>query len=264
MLDDVVPFLVCPNCAGDLEREGAALRCPRGHSFDVAKQGYVALGPLAAGDTAEMVAARSAFLDKGHYAPLVDALTPYAAPGLVIDAGAGTGFYLKHVLTTGPGLALDSSKAALKRAAKAHHRIGAVACDLWRPLPVRDACADLVLNVFAPRNPAELRRVLRSDGLLVVAAPTADHLRELVSELDLLTVDADKQERIDERLAPHFAVHRQETRAFTMDLDHADIAALVGMGPNAFHTDAQRDARIAALPTKSVTASVTVTAYRPR
>lgn len=266
MLADALPLLSCPHCAGTLGQGVGVLRCAAGHSFDVAKQGYVTLlrGRPAPGDTAEMVEARAAFLAAGHYEPLVRALLDLAAPGPVVDAGAGTGFYLARLLDRagGPGLALDSSKPALRRAARAHPAIGAVACDLWQPLPVRTGAAGLVLNVFAPRNPAELRRVLADDGRLLVAAPTAEHLGELVSALDLLTVEADKQDRVDDRLAPHFAVAEQTRVAFPMALDRAAVAALVGMGPNAFHGD--RSAQIAALPEPvSVTASVTVTAYRP-
>jgi len=47
--------------------------CGTGHAFDVARQGHVHLAPgnrRLAGDTAEMVAARAAFLDAGHYAPV--------------------------------------------------------------------------------------------------------------------------------------------------------------------------------------------------
>lgn len=266
MLADALPLLSCPHCAGALGQGVGVLRCPSGHSFDIAKQGYVTLlrGKPAPGDTAAMVDARAAFLAAGHYDPLVAALLDLAAPGPVLDAGAGTGFYLARLLdhVDGPGLALDSSKPALRRAAKAHPRIGAVACDLWQPLPVRSGVMGLVLNVFAPRNPAELRRVLADDGRLLVAAPTGDHLGELVSALDLLTVDADKQDRIDDQLAPHFAVAEQVRVEFGMAVDRATVAALVGMGPNAFHGD--RSDRIAELPEPvSVTASVTVTAYRP-
>jgi len=70
MLDDVVAFLACPQCGAGLARSGAALRCARGHSFDIARQGYASLlppsGPPGAADSAEMVAARAAFLSAGH------------------------------------------------------------------------------------------------------------------------------------------------------------------------------------------------------
>ncbi|MFC5287110.1 putative RNA methyltransferase [Actinokineospora guangxiensis] len=267
MLAHVLPLLACPNCANPLEQGDSVLRCAGGHSFDIAKQGVVTLvrGKPAAGDTAEMVAARAAFLDAGHYAPIADALASLAGPGPVLDAGAGTGHYLAHLLecVDGVGLALDSSKPALRKAAKAHPAIGAVACDLWQPLPVRTGVAGVVLNVFAPRVPAELRRVLREDGVLLLVAPAADHLGELVSTLDLMAVEEGKQDKVDARMAEHFTVAKRLPVAFPMRLDHDAVRALVGMGPNAFHGD--RSARVAGLPARvSVTASVTVTAYRPR
>ncbi|MGH3863323.1 putative RNA methyltransferase [Actinokineospora sp.] len=273
MLADAVPFLACPLCAGALAIESGTLRCARSHSFDIARQGYVSLlrgASTFTGDTPEMVDARAAFLGAGHYAPIVEAITDAArpGPGCVVDVGAGTGYYLAAVLDRfgdRAGLALDASKPALRQAARAHPLIGAVGCDAWQPLPVQPAAAGLVLNVFAPRNPAELRRILRSEGTLVVVAPTSRHLGELVSTLDLLAVEEDKQSRIDERLAPHFDLIEQTDREFSMTLSHDDVTTLVGMGPNAFHTvAAEFRERVGALADPlTVTGSVTVSAYRP-
>ena len=70
----------CPLCTAPLERREDRYICPAGHSFDRAAAGYVHLLPANRkhsknpGDDREMVAARSAFLDKGHYAPLLQAL----------------------------------------------------------------------------------------------------------------------------------------------------------------------------------------------
>ncbi len=89
-------------------------------------------------------------------------------------------------------------------AARAHRRIGAVGCDAWRPLPVADAAAGLVLNVFAPRDGAELRRILRPDGALLLVTPAADHLAELIGPLGLLSVDERKPERLADKLGPYF------------------------------------------------------------
>ena len=131
-----------------------------------------------------MVAARAEFLGAGHYAPLVRRLAALAAEvapdeGIVLDAGANIGHYLAAVLDTRPGLALDLSAIALRRAARARPGIGAVVWDIWRPWPVQDGCAGLLLNVFAPRNGAEFRRVLRADGALLVVTPGPEHLAEL-------------------------------------------------------------------------------------
>ncbi|OPC84291.1 23S rRNA methyltransferase [Embleya scabrispora] len=275
MLGDVLRTLACPHCGADLAGEDTGLRCAAGHTFDIARQGYVNLltgaGPTGTADTAAMVAARVDFLGAGHYDRLGDALAAACAdapPGVLVDVGAGTGHHLARVLDALPdrhGLALDISKYALRRAARAHPRMGAAVCDAWRPLPVRDGVAARVLNVFAPRNPPELHRVLDPEGALIVAAPAPGHLGELVPALDLLRVDADKQERIDAKLAPWFTVRARRTLTYPMTLDHAAIATVVAMGPSAWHTDPERlRTRLAALANPQVvTASITVSAYDP-
>ncbi len=274
MLQDIESYLACPHCGQDLALGGRTLHCPSGHSFDLAKQGYVSLlagdAHTGTGDTADMVAARTDFLAAGHYRPIADALATAAAEaapdGLVADLGAGTGYYLAHVLDAlpgNPGAALDISKFALRRAARAHPRIGAVVCDAWRPLPLRDASAALMLNVFAPRNGPEIRRTLRPGGTLLLVSPTSRHLRELVRTLGLLSVDEDKQRRIEEKLGPHLTPGERREIEFPMRLSAADVRTVVAMGPSAWHTDpAELDARLAALPDPvEVTASVTVASY---
>ncbi|HYP22333.1 MAG TPA: 23S rRNA methyltransferase, partial [Actinomycetota bacterium] len=136
MLTDVIDDLACVVCGGAVSAAGGSVRCEAGHSFDVARQGYVTL-TAGAGDSAEMVAAREAFLGAGHYRPITEAVARHVDPaGPVVDLGAGTGHHLAGVLAhEQAGLALDSSKHALRRAARAHPRIGAVGADAWGPLP---------------------------------------------------------------------------------------------------------------------------------
>ena len=273
MLADVLPYLTCPHCGADLAPAGTAVRCASGHGFDVARQGYVNLlaGRAAAdGDSAEMVAARAEFLDAGHYAPITRAVVEAAAGatgGCVADLGAGTGHHLAAVLdadTSRVGLALEVSKPALRRAARAHPRLGAVGCDAWAALPVRAGAISVVLNVFAPRNTAELDRILAPDGVLVVVVPTTDHLAGLVADLGLLTVAPDKAQRVAEQLAPALSVSTQDPCEFELALSHADVLSLVGMGPSAWHIGpAALAQRVAALPEPvHTTASVVVTAFR--
>ena len=282
-------LLACPVCGRDLDlldpepdepRGGRSLVCERGHSFDVARQGYVNLaGPSAAGgDTAEMVAARAAFLDAGHYAPFLDAVAGHAeraaeraGHGVVVDVGAGTGHYLAAALRRASaldpdvrGIAVDTSKPALRRAASAHPRAGAVLADTWAGLPLRAGAATLAMTVFAPRGPEHLHRVLDPAGQLVVLTPTPRHLHELVSALDLLRVDDRKPQRLAATLGAHFVRGRHSVVEFTMALDHPAVTALVGMGPSAWHSGSERARRIAALPEPCVvTAAAQVSVYRP-
>lgn len=274
MLTDVVDLLVCPHCGADLDAvdDGdTAVLCDRGHSFDIARQGYVSLLPGSAGkitgDSAEMIAARQAFLDGRHFDPIVDAVVDAVGNSdTVLEVGAGTGHYLAAVLahTEGRGIGVDVSKAAARRVARVHPRAGSIVADIWAGLPVATGVLDAVTCVFSPRNAAELHRVLAAGGLLVVVTPTERHQRELIDRLGLIAVDEDKARRLGDSLAGRFEpVHRTAVE-YTMHLTHADVENLVAMGPSARHTTegTRRDA-IATLPEMAeVTASVTVGTYR--
>ena len=269
MLADAVDLLRCPVCEGDLAIADGTLRCASGHSFDIARQGYVNLVP-GSGDTAEMVEAREDFLRTGQFdrlsAALADAGRAAAAEGAVLDVGAGTGHHLAHVLDALPdrlGLALDASTAGLRRAARAHERVAAVGADAWKPLPVKDGVAALVLSVFAPRNAAEIARVLAPGGSLVAVTPTARHLHELVGPLGLLSVPDDKEDRLDAQLAGHFGLAARHAVEYAMFLSRDEAAQIVRMGPSAWHVDERAVAeRLAALPDPlTVTASMTLSAF---
>lgn len=265
----VLGALRCPLCAETFAVAGRSLRCGRGHSFDVARQGYVNLlhagVPARTADTPVMVAARAAFLGAGHYAPLGQAVARACAAGsgLVLDAGAGTGYYLAATLDALPdatGLALDLSAAACRRAARAHPRAAAAVWNTWQPLPLASGCAAVVLDVFAPRNGAEFRRVLRDDGVLVVVTPTPEHLAELASVT--LEVDPEKERRLDEGLSRHFRRVDTTDVRYPLELTSDEARTLIEMGPTAHHLS---PGALDALPeTVRVTVSCTVGVYRPR
>lgn len=265
MIDGALPYLRCPVCEQALSRAERSLCCPAGHGFDLAKQGYANLSngrvPYP-GDTAEMIADRETFLTAGHYDFIADALAPPAsAEGLVVDAGTGTGYYLARVLDRAErtvGLGLDVSKAALRRAARAHPRAAAVLTDLWRPLPIRDESVTLLLDVFAPRNGSEFHRVLRPDGVLLVVTPAPDHLTELIETYGLIHVDPDKAARVAESLGDHFTAIETRTLRRRLELSGSEVRTLIGMTPNAHHVPAG----IRPEEASTVTAAVTVTAYR--
>ncbi|MCU1677510.1 MAG: rRNA methyltransferase [Frankiales bacterium] len=271
VLDDVAALLRCPLCASACALDGSALRCTEGHSFDVARQGYVNL--LAApgagtADTAGMISARAEFLAGGWFDPILRAVASEvpADARVLVDAGAGTGEYLATALASAPqavGIAIDVSVPAVRRAARVSPRAGAVVADVWQSLPVADGAADVLLNVFAPRNALEFRRVLRSGGRLIVVTPYENHLSELTSALGLLTVEANKLERLDAALGLHFRLERRTDVSGRLSLPRAAARALVGMGPSAHHVDdATVAGHLAALPEPiAVTFGVHVSSY---
>ncbi|MDQ1202313.1 methyltransferase domain-containing protein [Rhodococcus sp. SORGH_AS_0303] len=277
MNDDAVALLACPHCGSDLEADdpdsgSAALLCDRGHTFDVARQGYVSLlsgsGGKIVGDSTEMVAARAEFLDRGHYDPLMDAVADAVGDRRrVLDVGVGTGHYLARVLDAGVpdavGVGLDVSKAAARRAAKSHPRASAVVADVWQSIPVRSGVIDAALSVFSPRNAEELARVLAPAGVLVVLTPTERHLVELVDDLGLVRVDENKTQRLGDTLGGRFERVRRVPITYSTTLSRDEIVDVVSMGPSARHIPAaDLRARVDEMPpAREVTVSVTLGVY---
>ena len=278
MLSHIVDSLADPNDGTALSGAGdfSRLVSESGHSFDVAKQGYVTLAAGAGlkhkGDDMDMVNAREAYLATGHFAPFVESVTgavqdaldasslSASTPASLLEVGAGTGYYLAHTLDSidgARGVGLDISPHAAKHLAKCHPRVGAVVADVWQQLPIRDESIDAISVVFAPRNPSEFQRVLAPGGQVIVLTPGAGHLDELREPLGILGVEEGKVERMYEQAEGYLEQAADPVDiSFPIQLDKAAIAAQVGMSPSARHISADELAeRMAALPpTLTVTA----------
>ncbi|TFB90221.1 methyltransferase domain-containing protein [Cryobacterium algoricola] len=269
-LQTLSEWLRCPNCFSPLTPAGGlVLRCTAGHSFDANRRGYVSLlggRSHVVGDNAAMLDARTAFLEAGWYDDLRTALTTLVAaedPTRVLDIGCGTGYYLRGVTDACPeaaALGMDLSPVAVARTVAGSRQghaavadvslpepaqavqvaqvaqVDGLVADVWADLPVRTGVADVLLNVFAPRNPAEFHRVLRDDGLLAVVVPHDDHLRELRDAGLTLDIPPNKAEDLRVALEPWFALETLIGVSGRHRLGAGDVAAVIGMGPSAHHT----------------------------
>src|SRR5690606_23686679 len=113
------------------------------------------------------------------------------AASVIVDAGAGTGYYLAAVLDAAPeatGFALDLSKYCARAAARAHPRALSILADLWDDVPLASGVVDTVLSVFAPRNLAETARILRPGGRWLLITPEAGHLSQVRESLGMLNI----------------------------------------------------------------------------
>ncbi|MCB5274816.1 23S rRNA (guanine(748)-N(1))-methyltransferase [Arthrobacter sp. SO5] len=253
--------LLCPVCRTSLgfsDGERRTLACAAGHSFDAARQGYfnflVGKGTVFEADTADMVAARFDFLSAGHYSKLAEAAAELVAPALqgrspgaaatVLDAGTGTGHYLRAVLDRAlvegapvEAIGLDISKFALRRAAKLNPEAVNLAGDVWQPLPVGDDAVDAVTVVFAPRNAADFARVLRPGGRLIVVTPRPGHLAEIAGQTGMLGIEPAKDERLAASLEGHFALLAARDLDLQLSLTPDDAVRLALMGPAGHHLD---------------------------
>ncbi|MCU1445748.1 MAG: hypothetical protein JWP54_1406 [Cryobacterium sp.] len=261
-LSTLSEWLRCPNCFSDLHPAAPlVLSCPRGHRFDVNRRGYVSLiagSRRLIGDSPAMLDARDSFLGRGWYSELRDALSGLVSvesASRVIDIGCGTGYYLRGVvaaLSAAPralgaaprpqprALALDLSAPAVARTVRTAAQApgsatGGLVADVWSPLPVRDAAADVIINVFAPRNPPEFHRIVAPGGLLAVVVPHSSHLQELRADGLALDVHENKSADLVAGLAGLFHLEHTQDLATELSLSPADVTALIGMGPSAHH-----------------------------
>lgn len=206
--------------------------CPRGHSFDVARSGYINLlqpqerRSKAPGDSAAAVAARRRLHDCGATAPLLRAIGEMlaAAKGdAVLDAGCGDGYYLGS-LARDMGLnghGIDISIPAVDAAARRYPECEWIVGNADRFVPYADGTFPRVLSITARMNAGEFRRVMRDDGRLLVALPAPDDL------IELRGAGRDRVTRTVETFGSEFALVDQRRTTTTGNLDAAAVGDLL-------------------------------------
>jgi 23S rRNA (guanine745-N1)-methyltransferase len=259
-------------CRLPLAREGQRLICPRAHSFDVARRGYVNLlqpqdrRSARPGDSAAAVAARRRFLSRGFEAEVTRALGDLLtlAPGdALLEVGCGDGHYVAAFTARFgcEGHGVDLSVPALEAAAARHAGLHLVVANGDRSLPYVDASFAVVASITARRNPAEFRRVLRDDGRLLLVIPGPDdlvELREAVLGRGLL------RDRVDQAVAAfasRFTLERHQRLRHVARLDAGAIRDVMTGTYRAGRTS-RRD-RLAALGPLAVTLSRDALVFRP-
>jgi 23S rRNA (guanine745-N1)-methyltransferase len=269
--------LICPVCRERLERLGQCLTCCNRHSFDVAHEGYVnLLRTKVHGDTRDMVAARRRFLDRGHYATIADAVSREALShltackaGHLLDSGCGEGYYLGSLLQRIAALpevavhatGIDASRDAVRAAARRYPDVTFAVSDVHDLIPVEDGSVDVLLDIFAPRNALEYRRVLTLDGLVIVVIPQPDHLVELRDVVPLLGIQPDKATKIERDFSRYFhPVHRVAVSR-SLALSEIEVRDLVAMSPSARHLHLPDPLTPAPI---SVRMAVEILTFRPR
>jgi 23S rRNA (guanine745-N1)-methyltransferase len=234
---------ICPNCAQGLAiEEGYRLVCLAGHSFDVAKEGYVNLlsvnrkGSQEPGDSKEMIAARRRVHGAGLYDSLAQAMRvllqesrqPVAAAA---DLGCGEGYYTHAISEAFPAAeiyGIDIAKPAVRLAAK-RYREGHFAVASAFDIPLAENSMDLAISVFAPLDPAQLCRLLRPGGLYLKVTPAANHLWQLRE----LLYDQPRQHAVESQQLASFELLHEEVVEYTLALSGELLRDVVAMTPYA-------------------------------
>lgn len=261
----------CPVCREPLTLTGDSRRweCPAGHSFDVAREGYVNLllpqhrRSRQPGDDAEMVSARRRFLATGAYDPMSTALAEVISarvPVTVLDVGCGEGRHTRFI--TAPVVqGVDVARAAVAAAARTDHD-GWYAVASAADLPVARSSVDAAMVVFSPVIPAELARVIRPRGVAVLAHPGPAHLDNLRA---LVYPDArphDPRSPLADSSAWFTVTSRQSVTFPVVITNPSGLHDLYSMTPYRWHAPRNIEDRLAAASSQfTTTADIRITVY---
>ena len=262
--------LLCPICGEILARIEKQYRCGNGHSFDLARQGYVNLLPvqqkrsLNPGDTREQVLGRRAFLETGCYEPISNTLNETAkelgATGPILDVGCGEGYYSARLAEALDAelTGLDISKEAV-RCAAAKYKGPQWLCGTAAHLPVENGSAGVVTSLFALTMAEEFKRVLRPDGYFFQVLAAEDHLLGLKS---IIYPELKFKEKNTVPEVPGFELVKSVPIRFTFTVEGEQVQNLLGMTPHVFRITREGAARLAATEMLTDTASAVLNVYR--
>ena len=237
-------MLICPVCGDMLSRHQFQYRCPKGHSFDLSKEGYTNLlrsnksGDLI-GDDKISARSRRDFLNKGYYRILQEELCRILADkeGNVLDICCGEGYYTA-ALGENPNLSVygfDISREMVRLAAKRGNGTYFVAN--LAAIPIAPGSMDYAVHLFAPFQEASFSRVLKPGGKLYTVVPGRHHLWGLKQALYDTPYENDEKLPVTAQLR-FLGSHKIKGQICLNSAE--DIQAVFRMTPYYFHT-AQKD-----------------------
>lgn len=241
-------LLMCPVCREALALEGKTWRCKSNHSYDIAKQGYVNLHVVQhkhsknPGDTPESVQARRSFLSAGFYAPLQQAVVAKIRELRIenlLDIGCGEGYYTNAMESEAiQVVGVDIAKTAVQVAAKLNQNVTWVV-GTGAVLPVLSETIDLCSSLFSPIPEAEILRVLKPSGYLMVVTPGPQHLYKMREAL-FEEVKAHEPHKFVAQLSEHFELIDESLIQAPLVLNQNDLKCLIAMTPYAYKAKPER------------------------
>lgn len=263
----------CPICSSLMHvEELRQLVCLKGHSFDIARQGYINFLPHPAASKYDqtLFRSRSIVSESGFFQSLdrlvAGKILKYSKkPSLhLLDLGCGEGSHLAFMLdrmkTAGRdgsiGVGLDIAKEGVRMAASRAPWLLWCVADLARS-PLAEGSFDFILNILSPTNYAECHRLLKDDGFLIKVIPDNRHLQELRSALRLCS-ESPSGVRLEERFRDSFELVEALPLQSQSTLEAALIPHAIAMTPLSWHADTGRIQSLQALNSFDLTIDVTI------
>ena len=251
-IENMESILKCPVCNLSLIKYEKQYVCLNNHSYDIASKGHINLllanqkNTKEPGDSKEMMESRRDFLNKGYYHTFSEKLNEVIISNIsgkyvnILDVGCGEGYFLlslkEAIYRKGSNFNLnkqfdffgvDISKAAVTYATKRDKKINFIVSSNFN-LPIMPNTIDIIIRNFAPSDEAELKRVLKDKGKLIVITPGVQHLYGLK---EILYVNARKHE---EKITTFEGFNLTQTFEvkYNIDVENGeDIKSLIAMTP---------------------------------
>ena len=268
--------LACPIDKLALTKRAGSYQCSNGHSFDIAKQGYINLLPVQhkrskdPGDSKAMVQARARFLDNGFYKSVADDLSSLVLKYIseiktscILDAGCGEGYYLSQLINATKELdndndiafaGIDISKPAIIAASKRNKQASWIVGTNSQP-PFLKQSIDLIFCVFGFHSFSGFSNVLKPGGKVILVEPGANHLQELRA---IIYAETATEKTVSPPIASNdYSVIETHTLQFQVNLESNElILDLLSMTPHLFRASHQGKANIETMDSLKLTADM--------
>jgi len=245
-------ILKCPVCNLSLKKHEKQYVCLNNHSYDISSKGHINLllanqkNTKEPGDSKVMMESRRNFLNKGYYQIFSEKLSEIIISNLngntvnILDVGCGEGYFLSNLKKTiykqhsnftinkeFDFFGIDISKAAVTYATKRDKEIKFIVGSNFN-LPIMTNTIDIIIRNFAPSDEAELARVIKDDGKLIVITPGIQHLYGLK---EILYVNARKHEEKTTTFKGFKLINCLEVK-YNIDVEgKEDVKSLIAMTP---------------------------------
>ncbi len=276
--------LACPIDKLELLDKGKFYQCSNGHTFDIAKQGYINLLPVQhkkskdPGDSKAMVEARTCFLDSGFYKPIAEELSKIILSNLskdkdlcMLDAGCGEGYYLNQVINSAQMfdderaisfIGMDISKPAIIAANKRNKQVSWVVGTNSQP-PIMDQTVDLIFSVFGFHSFSGFKNTLKPDGKVILVEPGDKHLQEL---REIIYSEPPAEKIATKSGEDDYSLNDTHALEFKINLNsNEQIMNLLTMTPHLFRANSKGKSSIETMDSLCLTADImfSVFKYKP-
>jgi 23S rRNA (guanine745-N1)-methyltransferase len=229
------------DCGLPLQKREREYVCEYGHTFDIARSGYLNLlqpqdrRSSNAGDSKDAIAARASLLAAGVGRALVNAVAAKAAAldlpddPVVVDLGSGSGDAIAALAERRSvvGVGIDLATAAAEHAARRFPSHTWVVANADRRLPLLDRSVHLLLSLYGRRNPEEAARVLADEGRMLIAVPAPDDLIELRAHVQGEALERERGDTLVAAHQPHFTLIERGLVSETLTLDRELLLLLL-------------------------------------